>query len=97
MAQLAYLLASLSPVAAHPASTGCCSNSLLASVHAYASQEQLSSCTNLYVEEQLMGHFPMLLEFVKKAEQQQKRLAIPEGQAIPNFAPPQVSQRLMLC
>jgi hypothetical protein len=39
------------------------------------------------------AHFPMLVEFVKKAEQQQKRMAIPEGQPIPNFAPMQVRPR----
>ncbi len=42
------------------------------------------------MDDQLTGHFPMLLEFVKKAEQQQKRLAVAEGQHIPNFAPQQV-------
>lgn len=31
------------------------------------------------------------VEFVKKAEQQQKRLAVPEGQPITNFAPAQVT------
>ena len=30
------------------------------------------------------------MDFVKKAEQQQKRLAVPEGQPITNFAPAQV-------
>jgi hypothetical protein len=54
-------------------------------------QDQLASCTNLYVDEQLSSQFPMLLEFVKKAEQQQKRLGVAEGQHIPNFAPPQAS------
>lgn len=54
------------------------------------SEEQLGKCTELYVEDQLMVHFPMLVEFVKKAEQQQKRMGIPEGQIIPNFAPLQV-------
>lgn len=33
-------------------------------------QAQLSSCISLYVEDQLLGHFPLLLGFVKKAEQQ---------------------------
>jgi len=52
-------------------------------------EDQLANCTSLYVEDQLSNHFPILVEFVKKAEQQQKRLAVPEGQLIPNFAPAQ--------
>lgn len=55
-----------------------------------SSQDQLASCINLYVEEQLGGEFPMLIEFVKKAEQQQKRMGVPEGQPILNFAAQQV-------
>mmetsp|Transcript_35681 Transcript_35681/g.90202 ORF Transcript_35681/g.90202 Transcript_35681/m.90202 type:complete len:761 (-) Transcript_35681:796-3078(-) len=54
-------------------------------------EEALGKCSELYVEDQLMNHFPMLVEFVKKAEQQQKRMAVPEGQPIPNFAPPQAA------
>jgi hypothetical protein len=54
-------------------------------------QDQLQTCTGLYVEDQLSRHFPILVDYVKKAEQQQKRLAIPEGQVIPNFAPAQGS------
>ena len=53
-------------------------------------QDQLVSCTSLYVEDQLSNHFPLLVDFVKKAEQQFKRLAISEGQPIPNFSPAQV-------
>ncbi|GAX77086.1 hypothetical protein CEUSTIGMA_g4532.t1 [Chlamydomonas eustigma] len=53
--------------------------------------DQLQTCTGLYVEDQLSRHFPILVDYVKKAEQQQKRLAIPEGQAVPNFAPAQAS------
>lgn len=45
-------------------------------------EDQLTSCTGLYVEDQLSRHFPILVEFVKKAEQQCKRLAVPEGQPI---------------
>jgi hypothetical protein len=44
----------------------------------------------LYVEDQLSRHFSIMVDFVKKAEQQQKRLAVPEGQAIQGFAPQQV-------
>lgn len=54
-------------------------------------EDQLQNCTGLYVEDQLSKHFPILAEFVKKAEQQQKRLVIAEGQHIPNFAPAQAS------
>ena len=52
-------------------------------------QDQLSHCIHLYVEDQLVVNFPMLLGFVKKAEQQQKRLGIPEGQCIPHLGPQQ--------
>ena len=38
-----------------------------------------------------MRHFPILVEFVKKAEQQHKRLAVADGQTIPNFSPPQAA------
>lgn len=50
--------------------------------HPYT-QDQLSACMSLYVEDQLSSHFKELLEYVKKAEQQQKRNAIPDGQCIP--------------
>ncbi len=46
-------------------------------------RDQLSSCTQLYVEDQLAAHFPALVEYVKKAEQQNKRMAVPEGAPIP--------------
>jgi hypothetical protein len=46
-------------------------------------QDQLSSCTGLYVEDQLAQQFKDLVEFVKKAEQQQKRMAVAEGSPIP--------------
>eukprot|EP00983_Pelagomonas_calceolata_P039056 1137030-Pelagomonas_calceolata.AAC.4 len=52
-------------------------------------QDQLAHCIHLYVEDQLMAHFPMLLGFVKKAEQQQKRLNVPDGQCIPHLGPQQ--------
>lgn len=45
-------------------------------------QDQLAACTSLYVEDQLSVHFQDLVDFVKKAEQQQKRNAIPDGQPI---------------
>jgi hypothetical protein len=41
----------------------------------------------LYVEDQLGQHFKDLVDFVKKAEQQQKRTAAPEGQPIPGYGP----------
>jgi len=43
----------------------------------------------MYVEDQLTAHFPLLLGFVKKAEQQQKRLKVPDGQCIPQLGPQQ--------
>jgi len=46
-------------------------------------QDQLAACMSLYVEDQLSTHFRDLLDYIKKAEQQQKRSAIPEGQTIP--------------
>jgi hypothetical protein len=46
-------------------------------------EDQLSACTALYVEDQLSSHFKGLLEYVKRAEQAQKRNAIPDGQQIP--------------
>jgi hypothetical protein len=45
-------------------------------------QDQLAACTSLYVEDQLGSHFKALLEFVKKAEQVQKRGGVQEGQPI---------------
>ncbi|KAJ9512046.1 hypothetical protein QJQ45_004603 [Haematococcus lacustris] len=57
-------------------------------------EDQLASCTNLYVEEQLTSHFGQLVEFVKKAEQQQKRLAVPDGQPVPSYGPPQAAPLL---
>jgi hypothetical protein len=50
---------------------------------AAALQDQLANCTSLYVEDQLHQHYKDLVEFVKKAEQTQKRLAVPEGAQIP--------------
>lgn len=50
-------------------------------------EEQLGNCTSMYVEDQLQMYFRDLLDFVKKAEQTQKRLAIPEGSPIPGFTP----------
>ncbi len=47
----------------------------------------------LYVEDQLSRHFSIMVDFVKKAEQQQKRLAVPEGQPIQGFAPQQVRKK----
>ena len=52
-------------------------------------QGQLSHCIHMYVEDQLTAHFPLLLGFVKKAEQQQKRLKVPDGQCIPQLGPQQ--------
>lgn len=48
----------------------------------HCTQDQLAACTSLYVEDQLSVHFRDLVEFVKKAEQQQKRNAVPDGQPI---------------
>jgi hypothetical protein len=45
-------------------------------------QDQLAACTSLYVEDQLGSHFRQLLEFVKKAEQVQKRGGVQDGQPI---------------
>lgn len=50
-------------------------------------QDQLSNCVGLYVEDQLGQHFKDLVEFVKKAEQQQKRTNAPEGAPIPGYGP----------
>jgi hypothetical protein len=46
-------------------------------------QDQLSACTSLFVEDQLVAHFKDLVDFVKKAEQQQKRAAVADGQQLP--------------
>ncbi len=46
-------------------------------------EDQLATCTSLFVEDQLGAHFKELVEFVKKAEQTQKRLAVPDGKHIP--------------
>jgi len=35
------------------------------------------------VEDQLVAHFKDLVDFVKKAEQQQKRAAVADGQQLP--------------
>jgi hypothetical protein len=40
---------------------------------------------SLYVEDQLSSTFRELLEYVKRAEQAQKRNAVPEGQPIPGM------------
>jgi hypothetical protein len=50
-------------------------------------QDQLSNCVGLYVEDQLGSHLRELVDFVKKAEQQAKRGAVPEGSPIPGFGP----------
>jgi hypothetical protein len=55
---------------------------LLLLLHPSSLQDQLSACTSLYVEDQLGSHFKALLEFVKKAEQVQKRGGVQEGQPI---------------
>jgi len=55
--------------------------------HTQHPQDQLSNCVGLYVEDQLGQQFKDLVEFVKKAEQQQKRSAVPEGQPIPGYGP----------
>jgi hypothetical protein len=41
----------------------------------------------LYVEDQLGQHIRELVEFVKKAEQAQKRNAVPDGAPIPGERP----------
>uniref|UniRef100_A0A383VE33 Uncharacterized protein n=1 Tax=Tetradesmus obliquus TaxID=3088 RepID=A0A383VE33_TETOB len=50
-------------------------------------EDQLAACTSLYVEDQLGSHFKALLDFVKKAEQVQKRGGVQEGQPITGFTP----------
>lgn len=52
-------------------------------------EDQLSTCTGLYVEDQLQLHFQDLIQFVKKAEQSQRRLAVQEGSQIPGYTPGQ--------
>eukprot|EP00877_Chromochloris_zofingiensis_P003974 jgi/Chrzof1/13578/Cz08g03010.t1 len=54
-------------------------------------EDQLASCMGLYVEDQLSQHFKDLVEFVKKAEQTQKRLAVAEGAPIPGLGPREAS------
>jgi hypothetical protein len=48
----------------------------------------------LYVEDQLSSHFKGLLEYVKRAEQAQKRNAIPDGQQIPGEVEQNTKQSL---
>ncbi|KXZ50201.1 hypothetical protein GPECTOR_17g838 [Gonium pectorale] len=54
-------------------------------------QDQLSSCTGLFVDDQLGVHFRDLTDWVRKAEQAAKRAATPEGHHIPGFAPQQAA------
>ncbi|GIM13423.1 hypothetical protein Vretimale_16472 [Volvox reticuliferus] len=52
-------------------------------------EDQLASCTGLFVDDQLAVHFRELVDWVKKAEQAAKRSGVPEGQHIPGYAPVQ--------
>lgn len=54
-------------------------------------QDQLSSCTGLFVDDQLVGYFRDLVDWVKKAEQAVKRSGAVEGQHIPGYAPAQAA------
>lgn len=48
-------------------------------------QDQLATCTSMYVEEVLALHFGELLSYVKKAEHAAAARALPEGQLPPGF------------
>lgn len=74
----------------HAAPLLACLNCLLALSCLPLFQDQLQACIGLYVEDQMERRFRFMIEFVKKAEQQQKRQAVPEGQPIPHFGPAQV-------
>lgn len=50
-------------------------------------EDQLTSCTGMYVEEALSGHFQLLLNYVQKAEHARKAQGLPEGQAPEGFGP----------
>ncbi|KAG1668944.1 hypothetical protein FOA52_000988 [Chlamydomonas sp. UWO 241] len=52
-------------------------------------EDQFQTCMGLYVEDQMARRFQFMVDFVKKAEQQQKRGSVPEGQPIPSFGPAQ--------
>ncbi|GIL58131.1 hypothetical protein Vafri_12985 [Volvox africanus] len=54
-------------------------------------EDQLASCTGLFVDDQLAVHFRELVDWVKKAEQAAKRSGVPEGQHIPGYAPTQAA------
>ncbi|GLC44043.1 hypothetical protein PLESTB_000222700 [Pleodorina starrii] len=54
-------------------------------------EDQLASCTGLFVDDQLAVHFRELVDWVKKAEQAAKRSGVPEGQHLPGFAPAQAA------
>ena len=43
------------------------------------------TCTNMYVDELLVLHFPDLLSYVKKAEHAAASRSLPEGQLPPGF------------
>ncbi|GIL55368.1 hypothetical protein Vafri_10920 [Volvox africanus] len=48
-------------------------------------QDQLASCTGLFVDDQLAVHFRELVDWVKKAEQAAKRSGVPEGWHMPTW------------
>lgn len=48
-------------------------------------QDQLSHCTNMYVDEILQQQFGALISFVKQAEAAQAALQVPPEQPIPKF------------
>lgn len=83
--------AAAAEAAAHPPSAaGAASSGRLGSLGTAAIamfEEQIGACTALYVDEQLQQHVGLLLDFVKKAEQAQKRGNVEEGATIPGFGP----------
>ncbi|KAG2445494.1 hypothetical protein HXX76_000110 [Chlamydomonas incerta] len=54
-------------------------------------EDQLASCTGLFVDDQLAAHFRDMVDWVKKAEQAAKRSGAAEGHVIPGFAPAQAA------
>ncbi|KAG2482867.1 hypothetical protein HYH03_018212 [Edaphochlamys debaryana] len=54
-------------------------------------EDQLASCTGLFVDDQLAAHYRDLVDFVRKAEQAAKRSGAAEGQTIPGFGPQQAA------
>lgn len=50
-------------------------------------EEHISNGTSLYAEDQLRQHCGRMVDFVKKAEQAQKRGNVAEGSHVPGFGP----------